>query len=189
MTFGGLAAKAGVSKSNLTVLFGDRQALQLAALEAAIARFIDVVVAPASGIASPARRLRALVENWFGYVERLTFPGGCALYATVHEYRARPGRLRDDILRYFDEWHRLLGATVRAAIETGEFRRDADPRETVCALTAYKHGAHVALLSGDRRSFEIMHRLSLRLLDSLAAPRSRRSRRTRASVAVRKAHG
>jgi AcrR family transcriptional regulator len=154
LTFGRLADDLGLSKSNLTVLFGNREALQLASLDAAAKRFVDIVVTPASGKPSALECLRALCDGWYMYLESKTFPGGCFLYATAHEYRARPGKIRERVVSYLDLWKRSLGAAIRAGIESGEFRADVAPREAVCTLVAYQNAAHLAMLLDDAPSLE-----------------------------------
>ena len=154
LTFGRLADDLRLSKSNLTVLFGNREALQLACLDAAAERFIELVVRPASEKRTALEQLRTLCDLWYMYLERRTFPGGCFLYAAAHEYRARPGKIRERVVSYLDLWKRTLGAAVRAGVLSGEFRSDVIPREVVCTLTAYQNAAHLATLLDDDASFE-----------------------------------
>jgi AcrR family transcriptional regulator len=168
LTFGRLADDLGLSKSNLTVLFGSREALQLACLDAAASRFIELVVTPAEAKGTALERLRTLCDKWYTYLERLTFPGGCFLYATAHEYRARPGKIREHVVMYLDLWKRTLGAAVRAGVQSGEFRSEVIPREAVCTLIAYQNAAHLAMLLDDAASFEQTRALTLAHIRSLA---------------------
>jgi AcrR family transcriptional regulator len=168
LTLGRLAAEAGVGKSNLTVLFGDRQSLQLATLEAAIATIVDEVVNPALERKDPAARLRAINDRWFEYTRRQTFPGGCFMYATAHEYRARPGPIRDRIARELDAWKKLLGSTIKAGVASGAFRTDFNVRDAVATLYAYQDSAHLALLLDDKAAFENAARLARTYIASLA---------------------
>ncbi|MCW0208242.1 MAG: TetR family transcriptional regulator, partial [Achromobacter sp.] len=69
LTFGRLASEAGVAKGNIQVLFGDKEALQLATLESAVELYRAAVVAPAMALARPGERLRALVTGWFQFVQ------------------------------------------------------------------------------------------------------------------------
>jgi AcrR family transcriptional regulator len=168
LTFGRLAGDLGLSKSNLTVLFGSREALQLACLDAAAGRFIELVVTPSAEKRTALERLQTLCDKWFAYLERLTFPGGCFLYATAHEYRARPGKIRERVVMYLDLWKRTLGAAIRAGVESGEFRPEVVPREAVCTLIAYQNAAHLAMLLDDNASLEQTHALTLAHICSLA---------------------
>ena len=95
-----------------------------------------------------------MCEGWYEYVDAKTFAGGCLLYATAHEYRARPGALRDRVLHYMELWKKRLGTELKGAQEAGEISKSADVRQIVFILSAYKNAAHLALLTGDRQSFE-----------------------------------
>ena len=159
LTFGGLADDLGLSKGNITVLFGDKESLQIATLDAAIQRFVDVIVTPALRKPSPLARVKALCEGWYDYVEAKTFAGGCLLYATTHEYRARPGALRDRAVHYMNMWKKRLGSELKAAVAAGEIPKSTDVRQTVFILSAYKNAAHVAVLTGDDDSFQEARRL------------------------------
>src|SRR5690606_9988876 len=90
-----LATERGVSKGNIQVLSGDKEALPLATLESAVDLYRAAVVAPAMALARPAERLRALVTGWFQFVQGRSLPGGCFLTAASSEYRTRPGAIRD----------------------------------------------------------------------------------------------
>ncbi len=59
LTFGQVADMAEVGKSNLQVLFGDKENLQLAALAHAIGLYQTQVVEPAMRKRTPLTRLRA----------------------------------------------------------------------------------------------------------------------------------
>jgi AcrR family transcriptional regulator len=79
-------------KSSVYVLFGSKEELQLATVDAARASFVEEVVSPALHSGRPGReRLAALCEWFLGYVERRVFPGGCFFVATAAELGARPG--------------------------------------------------------------------------------------------------
>jgi AcrR family transcriptional regulator len=76
-------------KSSVYVLFGSKEELQLATVDAARASFVEEVVSPALHSGRPGReRLAALCEWFLGYVERRVFPGGCFFVATAAELGA-----------------------------------------------------------------------------------------------------
>src|SRR5258708_36088914 len=74
LTIGSLAERAGLSKSGLFAHFGSREELQVAAIEAAAARFTETVFLPALKARRGLPRLRALVDHLL----RLTGRSGLA---------------------------------------------------------------------------------------------------------------
>ncbi len=179
LTLGRLAAEAGISKGNLTVLFGDKEALQLATIDASIARMVSIVVEPALRKTSPFARVQALCDGWFKRIAGGDFPGGCFMYATAHEYRARSGALHDRAVHNLLLWRKTLGKQLREAQAAGELRPDIDVVDAVITLVAYQNTAHLAQTTGDTAMFEHAWRLSRRFLDSLLihhAPKPKRVR-------------
>ncbi|MGH8012722.1 MAG: TetR/AcrR family transcriptional regulator [Candidatus Binataceae bacterium] len=153
LTIGRLAVDLGISKGNITVLFGDKEALQIATLDAAVALFVTTVVKSAMSAVSPLKRLRQLCEGWFSFVEQRVLPGGCMVYASSNEYRVRPGRIRDRVNHHRQTWNGALEAAARAAQASGQLRADLDVAQLVFELTAYQAGANMAALLGDRAAF------------------------------------
>src|SRR5207249_12297374 len=49
-------------------------------------------------------RLKAMLENWLGYVERIVFRGGCFFAAASAEFDSRPGAVRDQIAELTKAW-------------------------------------------------------------------------------------
>ncbi len=168
LTIGRLAADLKISKGNITVLFGDKEALQIATLDAAVTAFASRVVKPSMAEASPIKRLRALCEGWFSYVEDRVLPGGCMLYASSNEYRARPGPIRDRVNHHRHAWNDALTAAVRDAQTAGEIRPDLDVPQLVFELTAYQAGANMAALLGDRGAFLRARRATLERIGAAA---------------------
>jgi len=166
LTIGRIASDAGISKGNVTVLFGDKQAIQVATLDAAVELFVARVVAPAAGHKSPLRRLRALVEGWFDFVEQRVLPGGCMLYATCSEYRARPGRIRERAVQHREAWNRQLASAAREAKKMKELDADLDVEQLVFELTAFQSIANTAALAGDRDALARARRSSLQRIRS-----------------------
>src|SRR5580698_10038284 len=66
-----IAAATGMPKSSVYVLFGSKQELQLATIDAARANFLRHVVTPAITTAPPGRhRLQRLCDGYLDYVEQ-----------------------------------------------------------------------------------------------------------------------
>ena len=145
---------------------GDKEAIQVATLDAAVELFIGRVVAPAAGHKSPLRRLRALVEGWFDFVEQRVLPGGCMLYATCSEYRARPGRIRERAVQHREAWNRQLASAAREAKKMKELDADLDVEQLVFELTAFQSIANTAALAGDRDALARARRSSLQRIRS-----------------------
>ena len=79
LTIGGLAEEVEMRKSSLFTLFGSKQDLQAATLDAAVADFTARVWAPVAEEEPGLPRLLALCDSWLGYHERESLPGGCFL--------------------------------------------------------------------------------------------------------------
>ncbi|MGA8902072.1 TetR/AcrR family transcriptional regulator [Bradyrhizobium sp.] len=153
LTIGGLASDLGISKGNITVLFGDKEGLQLKTLDAAVDVFFSHVVRPALGEPSPIRRLQKLCNFWFDYVEERILPGGCILSATGTEYRARPGSIQNRVNFHRTAWHSLLAKTIHAAKDAEELNPELDVQQLVFELVAFQLAANTAALLGDQKFF------------------------------------
>lgn len=115
ITIGGLASETGVSKSGILTVFGTREAVQVAAVAVARELYIEHVIAPAWTKPGGKLRLRALVDNWVGYLRAGVFRGGCFLAATTVEYGRRQGAVGDAVRRLEREWLDLLEAEFGTA--------------------------------------------------------------------------
>jgi AcrR family transcriptional regulator len=153
VTIGGLADDLGISKGNITTLFADKEEMQLKTLDGAVAIFIEQVVRPSSAADSPLQRLSRFCESWFDYVDRRVFPGGCMLYATTNEYRARPGPIQDRVNHHRRAWTKLLTGTAQRALAANELKAGTDVDQLVFELTSYQSLANTAALLGDQALF------------------------------------
>jgi AcrR family transcriptional regulator len=127
LSIGRLAEAAGLPKSSVHALFGSKQELQLATINAARDSFINEVVEPALGSAEPGlERLLALCEGYLSYVERRVFPGGCFFVAAAAEVGAQAGRVHDEVAHIQQQWRDLLAAEARAAADKGELPDGTD---------------------------------------------------------------
>jgi AcrR family transcriptional regulator len=151
LTIGSLAARAGLSKSGLFAHFGSREELQVAAIEAAAARFTETVFLPAFKVRRGLPRLRALFENWLDWPARTGFSHGCPMQAAAVEFDDRPGPVRDAVIEHFARLELELGRAVELAIGEGHLRVDLDVGQFVFEMLgviyAYYHSAR--LLQGD----------------------------------------
>jgi AcrR family transcriptional regulator len=150
LSIGRLAEATGMPKSSVYVLFGSKEELQLATIEAARASFIEEIVTPAMGSGRPGRdRLAALCEGFLGYVQRRVFPGGCFFVATAAELGARPGRVHDLVATYQREWRELLERTARETAEAGELAPGTDPAQLAFELSAMLAGTSIVAVLHD----------------------------------------
>src|ERR1700674_3142217 len=77
LSIGRLATELQMSKTGIFAHFGSKEQLQLATVEAAKQIFLEQVVQPSVEYSRGIPRLRAMLEHWIGYVERIVFRGGC----------------------------------------------------------------------------------------------------------------
>jgi AcrR family transcriptional regulator len=147
LTIGALAARTGLSKSGLFAHFGSREDLQVAAIEAAAARFTTTVFMPALKAPRGLPRLRALFDNWLDWTARTGLSHGCPMQAAAVEFDDRPGPVRDAVARHFERLEAELARGVSLAIDEGHLRRDLDVRQFVFELLgivlAYHHNARL----------------------------------------------
>lgn len=156
LSVGRLATATGMPKSSVYVLFGSKQELQLATVDAARTSFLDEVVLPALRSGEPGlAQLRGLCEGYLSYVERRVFPGGCFFVAASAELGARPGRLHDRVATYQQQWRDLLQAQAQAGVDAGELRPGCDPAQLAFELGAILAGTDVlSVLHDDQATIQ-----------------------------------
>src|SRR5258705_9284582 len=147
LTIGSLAERAGLSKSGLFAHFGSREELQVAAIEAAAARFTETVFLPALKARRGLPRLRALFDHWLDWTARGGLTHGCPMQAAAVEFDDRPGPVRDAVVEHFARLERELGRAVELAIGQGHLQAALDLRQFVFdfigVMLTYHHGARL----------------------------------------------
>jgi AcrR family transcriptional regulator len=147
LTIGSLAERAGFSKSGLFAHFGSREELQVAAIEAAGARFTETVFLPALKARRGLPRLRALFDQWLDWAARSGLTHGCPMQAAAVEFDDRPGPVRDAVVEHFARLERELGRAVELAVGQGHLRADLDVGQFVFdmmgVIFAYHHSARL----------------------------------------------
>jgi AcrR family transcriptional regulator len=167
LTIGRLADDIGMSKSGLIRHFGSKEALQLAALDAAVDLFRREIWERAAGEPAGLARLRALCEAWISYLERDLLPGGCFLTAAATEFDGRGGPVREATRKAWARWLRVLQGEARTAIEAGELPRDRDPAQIAFELNGIGMALNNALqLHDDRAGVARAHRAFERVLSA-----------------------
>jgi AcrR family transcriptional regulator len=145
-----LAAATGMPKSSVYVLFGSKEELQLATIDAARASFIRHVVTPAFVSAATGRqRLQRLCDGYLDYVEQRIFPGGCFFVTASAEMGGRHGPVRDRVALYQNQWRQLLSDATRDAHAAHELTPGADPDQLAFELGAILAGSNIAAVLHD----------------------------------------
>ena len=158
LTIGRLASELGMSKSGLFGHFGSKEELQLATIDAAVRRFVEEVIVPATKEEPGREQLRALCEGYFDYLERRVFPGGCFFAAAAAEFDGRPGPVRDAISGGVSAWLSVL--EHQAEVAGAE-----DPEQLAFELHSLALGANSAhQLFGDEDAFSRARAAMRRLL-------------------------
>lgn len=167
VSIGRLAKVTGVAKSSVHALFGSKEELQVATIDAARDSFITEVVAPAlAATETGLGRLVAVCDGYLDYVERRVFPGGCFFVAVSAEVGARPGPVHDEVARVQGQWRDLLAAEARAAHDRGELPRDQDPAQLAFELGVILAGTNIVTVLHDdnaaitRARNAVRHRLT-----------------------------
>ncbi|WP_435770775.1 TetR/AcrR family transcriptional regulator [Nocardioides sp. SYSU DS0651] len=155
ISVGGLAEATGISKSGILTVFGNREAIQVAAVAEARRIYQEHVIGPAWDVTPGRERLTAILQAWRGYLHSAVFPGGCFLASTSVEYGHREGPVADAVRRLKREWLDLLEADLRAA-------GAPDPVDDAFRIDAYLDAGNARFqLYGDRADLERGCRLAL----------------------------
>ncbi|GAA4056927.1 TetR/AcrR family transcriptional regulator [Actinomadura miaoliensis] len=158
LSFGRLAAEAGLSKAGVQTLFKSKEALQLATVEYARRMFIDAVIRPARSASPGVARLRALLEHWTTYATAPLFAGGCFRAANLADFDSRPGPVRDELFRQQQEWNATIAGELRHAMAVGEIA-ELDAELAAFQIDALLCAANTALRMGDDDAVNKVHRI------------------------------
>jgi AcrR family transcriptional regulator len=145
LTIGRLADELSMSKSGLFGLFGSKEELQVATFTKAVEGFTREVWLPVAGRQPGLPRLLALIDRWLAYHRRRVLPGGCFVTTATIEFDARPGPLRDAVVRARSQMHAALEADIRAAVEAGDLPADTDSADVAFTLYAIASAASQAI--------------------------------------------
>jgi AcrR family transcriptional regulator len=139
-----IAAATGMPKSSVYVLFGSKEELQLATIDAARQNFIRHVVTPAINTPPGRQQLQRLCDGYLDYVEQRIFPGGCFFVTASAEMGGRQGPVRDRVARYQGQWRQLLTESTRQADTAHELPPGTDPDQLAFELGAILAGSDIA---------------------------------------------
>jgi len=170
LTIGRLASALDLSKSGLFAHFASKEGLQIATLERAAERFVEVVIRPALQAPRGEPRLRALFDRWQRWPLEVPQPGGCLFVQATVELDDKPGPARDRLVALQRGWLDSLATAVKGAITEGHFRRDVDPEQIAFELHGIMLSTHHAVrLLRDPRATARARRAVDRLLVSCRA--------------------
>ena len=136
LTLGALAGEMEMRKSSVFSLFGSKEELQRATLDAAVDQFTHEVWGPVADEQAGLPRLLAICDSWLDYHRRESLPGGCFLTTATIEYDARPGPLRDEVAQTMKRWLGLLEREAATAIDAGELPSGIDAADIAFELNA-----------------------------------------------------
>jgi AcrR family transcriptional regulator len=142
VSIGALAERVRMSKSGLFAHFSSKDNLDVAILDEAARRFVDLVVVPALREKRGEPRVRALFDRWLAWAGQDFMPGGCVFVAAAVELDDRPGPARDKLVATQKDWLGTLAGAVRIAMEEGHFRADLDPAQLAYEMYSLAYGFH-----------------------------------------------
>jgi AcrR family transcriptional regulator len=152
LSIGRLATDLQMSKTGIFAHFGSKEQLQLATVNAAKQVFLEQIVQPSLERPQGIPRLRAMLDNWIAYVEKIVFRGGCFFAAASAEFDSRPGPVRDEIAALTKAWLVAIGREIAFARSSKKIRRSVDPAQLAFELHAYVQEANWAFKLFDDKS-------------------------------------
>lgn len=121
-----LGAELRISKSGVGGHFAGREHLQLAVISVAARLYADRVAAPALAQPDGLPRLWALCDGWIAFMRSGELSGRSFFLTALVEYDARPGVVRNALVRYRRRWERLFTDCWRSAERLGHVSTGAD---------------------------------------------------------------
>lgn len=134
ISLGGIAAAVGMSKSGLFAHFKSKEDLQLAVIDAALVLFQAMVIAPALQNPKGLPRLRALYNHYLDWMAGSSGLATCPFAVFIQEYDARPGAIRDLLVKSEVQWRETLAEFAAAAIRSGHLEETISPTQLTFEL-------------------------------------------------------
>lgn len=169
LSLGRLAEEIGISKSGVNGHFADRQDLQLAVIGVAARLYADRVAAPALAEPEGLPRLWRLCDGWIEFMRSGELRGRSFFLTALVEYDARPGPVRDELVRLRGRWQDLFTELLRDGQRLGQLHHPIDSEQLFFEVAAVIAGATLdAQLRDDPRVFDRAHTAVLTRLRPLA---------------------
>ncbi len=141
VSIGALAKATRMSKSGLFAHFQSKENLQNDILRYAGQLFSEGVVAPALKTEAGISRIRALVRNWVDWTAKLT--GGCIFVQASHDFKDRPGKVREFLMLQQEAWIDSLRRIAQSAVRVGDFREDINLDQFAFEMYSLLLGFHL----------------------------------------------
>jgi AcrR family transcriptional regulator len=149
-----IATAAGMNRPSLYAAFGDKHALYIKALE----MYLEAAVA-AMHAALTDQNL-SVAEALMGFYEgqlSIYFSGdgqarGCFAIGTATTEAVEDVEIRDTLSRLISKLDTDLEARLRAAIDSGELKNDADPDALAAVAAAMLHSIAIRARAGKSRA-------------------------------------
>jgi AcrR family transcriptional regulator len=145
LTIGALSGALSLSKSGLFAHFGSKEALQLAVLEHARARFAAHLEPRMREVAPGLPSLRAFMHAWLDWIASSHLPAGCPILGATFELEARHGPPRDFLVRLHGDARARLTSFIDAAQVAGQLAPGIDVAQLVFELRGIALAFHEEL--------------------------------------------
>ncbi len=159
VTLGQLATASGMSKSGLYAHFKSKEQLQIDLLDSVSERARLVILEPAMQAPEGLRRVRSIMEHWWGWWRRAGLAGGCPVASALFEFDDVEGFVRDHSSSMERQWRDQLGRIVQEAKSLGHLSSDTDVDQFVWEMCANYLGHHVStrFLNSDHADAHARH--------------------------------
>ena len=150
-----LGAELQISKSGVSGHFASHEDLQLAVIGVAARLYTKRVAAPALAEPEGLPQLWTLCERWIEFMRSGELSGRSFFLTALVEYDARPGAVRDELVRLRVRWEDLFAGFLRDAERLGQLRPGADAGQLFFEIAAVITGATLdAQLRDDPKVFD-----------------------------------
>jgi TetR/AcrR family transcriptional repressor of nem operon len=136
-----LTKATGLEKGGIYNHFASKEALALAAFDYAVAVIGERFAAALANKEGAVARLRAIVDVFADYIDNPPVAGGCPILNTAVEADDTELPLRERAQAAMTDLQKLIGATVKRGVASGELRADVEPRRVAAICTATLEGA------------------------------------------------
>ena len=150
-----LGADLGLSKSGVNGHFTSREDLQLAVIGVAAQLYADRVAAPARAAPAGLPQLWEMCDRWIEFMRSGELRGRSFFLTAMVEHDARPGPVRDELVRLRARWQALFTRFLTTAQRLGHVEPGVDADQLFFEIAAVVVGATLdAQLRDDLTAFD-----------------------------------
>lgn len=150
-----LGADLQLSKSGVSGHFPTRTKLQLAVIHVAARLYADRVLVPTMAQPPGLARLWAFCDQWISFMQSGELLGRSFFLTALVEYDARPGVVRDTLVRYRRLWEQAFLDCWAGAESQGQVLADADAAQLFFEIAALVTAATLeSQLSAEPSAFD-----------------------------------